>query len=67
MLAGPVADAGAEGNAMDYTLTTTLSLPYDEALDATRAALSEQAALGRVAADARQRITAALAALTQED
>jgi len=132
---------------MDYTLTTTLALPYDEAVSATRAALadqgfgilteidlaatlkakldvdlppqvilgacrpplayeairidpsiatvlpcnvvvrsvdegttvveafdpavmmgmSEQPALGRVAADARQRIIAALAALTQED
>jgi hypothetical protein len=29
--------------------------------------MSDQPALGRVAADARQRITAALAALTQED
>jgi uncharacterized protein (DUF302 family) len=132
---------------MDYTLSTTVPLPYDEAVAATRAALadqgfgilteidlaatmktkldvdlppqvilgacrpalayeaiqvdasiaavlpcnvvvrsvgegttvveafdpavmmgmSDQAALGRVAADARQRVTAALAALTQED
>ena len=39
-----------------------------EAFDpAVMMGMSDQAALGRVAADARQRITAALAALTQED
>lgn len=39
-----------------------------EAFDpAVMMGMSDQAALGRVAADARQRITAALATLTQED
>ena len=39
-----------------------------EAFDpAVMMGMSDQAALGRVAADARQRVTAALAALTQED
>lgn len=39
-----------------------------EAFDpAVMMGMSDQPALGRVAADARQRITAALAALTQED
>ena len=39
-----------------------------EAFDpAVMMGMSEAPALGRVAADARQRITAALAALTQED
>ena len=43
---------------------TTIVEAFDPAV---MMGMSDQPALGRVAADARQRITAALAALTQED
>ena len=44
--------------------STTVVEAFDPAV---MMGMSDQPALGRVAADARQRITAALAALTQED
>lgn len=46
---------------MGYTLSATLERPFEAAVDDVRRAL------GEIAADARQRLTAAPTQLTQED